>query len=119
MTLDFLPDIVRSAYATLVVTDLAKARRFWVDLLGFVVTCEDSSAIHLRGYDDPDYLVLRWSVQDPRRRDFWGNAVIPSWYSDASVVLDLDGKVRPVTEIAQQPESAARVGADGYTAPAE
>ena len=45
---------------------------------------------------DPDHPVLRWSVRDPRRRDFWGNAVIPSWYSDASAVLDLDGKVRPV-----------------------
>ena len=43
------PDIVRSAYATLVVTSLAEARRFWVDLLGFVVTHEDSGALYLRG----------------------------------------------------------------------
>ncbi len=43
------PDIVRSAYGTLVVTDLAEARHFWVDLLGFVVTEEDSSALYLRG----------------------------------------------------------------------
>jgi len=62
--------------------------------------------------------VLRWSVQDPRRRDFWGNAVIPSWYTEASAVLGLDGKLQPVTEIEQQAESAVRVGADGYTAPA-
>ena len=34
------PDIVRAAYAELVVTDLAEARRFWVDLLGFVVSAE-------------------------------------------------------------------------------
>ena len=67
---------------------------------------------------DPDHPVLRWSVLDARRRDFWGNAVIPSWYSEASPVLDLDGKVRPVTEIEQQAEPAVRVGADGYTAPA-
>jgi len=65
---------------------------------------------------DPDHPVLRWSVRDPRRRDFWGNAVIPSWYSDASVVLDLDGKVRPVVELAQTAEVS--VGADGFTAPA-
>ena len=52
---------------------------------------------------------------DPRRRDFWGNAVIPSWYSEASPVLDLDGKVRPVTELAQAAE--VTVGADGFTAP--
>src|ERR1700733_7472486 len=43
------PDIIRSAYATLVVTSLAEARRFWVDLLGFVVTHEDSGALYLRG----------------------------------------------------------------------
>jgi catechol 2,3-dioxygenase len=65
---------------------------------------------------DSDRPVLRWSVLDPRRRDFWGNPVIPSWYSDASVVLDLDGKVRPVTELARAAE--ATVGADGFTAPA-
>jgi catechol 2,3-dioxygenase-like lactoylglutathione lyase family enzyme len=32
------PDIVRCVYAELVVTDLARARWFWVDVLGFVVT---------------------------------------------------------------------------------
>ena len=66
---------------------------------------------------DPDHPVLRWSVLDPRRRDFWGNAVIPSWYSEASLVLDLDGKVRPVVELAQTAE--VTVGADGFTAPSE
>ncbi len=66
---------------------------------------------------DPDHPVLRWSVLDPRRRDFWGNAVIPSWYSEASAVLDLDGKPRPVADIAQTAE--VTVGADGFTVPAE
>jgi hypothetical protein len=68
---------------------------------------------------DPDHPVLRWSVLDPRRRDFWGNAVVPSWYSEASPVLDLDGKVRPVSEIEQVAEATAhaRVGADGFTIP--
>ena len=47
-----VPDIVRAAYGTLVVTDLAEARRFWVGLLGFVVTYEDSSALYLRGFDE-------------------------------------------------------------------
>ncbi len=52
---------------------------------------------------DPDHPVLRWSVRDPRRRDFWGNAVIPSWYSDASLVLDLDGKVQPGRRNSRRP----------------
>jgi catechol 2,3-dioxygenase len=65
---------------------------------------------------DPDHPVLRWDVRDPRRRDFWGHPVVPSWYSEASAVLDLDGKPRPVTEPAQAAE--VTVGADGYTAPA-
>ncbi|MBV9445285.1 MAG: 3,4-dihydroxyphenylacetate 2,3-dioxygenase [Streptosporangiaceae bacterium] len=62
---------------------------------------------------DPDHPVLRWSVKDPRRRDFWGNAVIPSWYSEATTVLDLDGKPRPVTPEKQTAESS--VGADGFS----
>ena len=66
---------------------------------------------------DPDHPVLRWSVLDPRRRDFWGHAVIPSWYSEASTVLDLDGKPRPVSEIEQAAEATVMVGADGFTAP--
>jgi 3,4-dihydroxyphenylacetate 2,3-dioxygenase len=68
---------------------------------------------------DPDHPALRWSVHDPRRRDFWGNAVVPSWYSDASVVLGLDGKPQPVKEIEQAAEATARVGADGFTTPPE
>ena len=42
-------------------TSLAQARRFWVDLLGFVVTHEDSSSLYLRGYDELTHhnLILR------------------------------------------------------------
>ena len=56
-----VPDIVRSAYATLIVTSLAEARRFWVDLLGFVVTDSDAEALYLRGYDELTHhnLILR------------------------------------------------------------
>ena len=46
------PDIVRAAYAELVVTDLAEARRFYVDLLGFAVSAESGTALYLRGYDE-------------------------------------------------------------------
>jgi catechol 2,3-dioxygenase len=42
------PDIVRCAYLDLVVSDLAAARRFYVDLLGLHVTAEDESAVYLR-----------------------------------------------------------------------
>ena len=41
---------------------------------------------------DPDEETLRWSVNDMRRRDFWGAAVVPTWYAEATDVLDLDGK---------------------------
>src|SRR6202034_785117 len=56
-----VPDIVRSACATLIVTSLPEARRFWVELLGFVVTYEDSDALYLRGYDELTHhnLILR------------------------------------------------------------
>ena len=67
---------------------------------------------------DPGHPVLRWSVRDPRRRDFWGHPVIPSWYTEATAVLDLDGRPRPLRAEKQTAEVSAaevRVGADGYT----
>lgn len=61
---------------------------------------------------DPDHPTYRWDVHDPRRRDFWGNEVVQSWYRDASTVLDLDGSLRPTSESGID-ESAVTVGADG------
>ena len=52
MELPAAPDIVRAAYAELVVTDLGEARRFYVDLLGFVITRDAPDALYLRGYDE-------------------------------------------------------------------
>jgi hypothetical protein len=61
---------------------------------------------------DPDHETYRWNVNDDRRRDFWGNAVIESWYKEATPVLDLDGSPQPVTDTLLD-ESAVHVGADG------
>jgi catechol 2,3-dioxygenase len=61
---------------------------------------------------DPDHETYRWSVHDDRRRDYWGNAVIESWYKEASRVLDLDGQVMAISESTID-ESAVRIGADG------
>ncbi|MEU3354611.1 aldehyde dehydrogenase family protein [Streptomyces sp. NPDC037389] len=61
---------------------------------------------------DPGHGTYRWNVHDDRRRDFWGNAVIESWYKEASPVHDLGGAVRPVSGGPLE-ESSARVGADG------
>lgn len=60
---------------------------------------------------DPDHPTLRWSIDDPRRRDFWGGAVVPSWYTEAMEVLDLDGRIRPTADPASPGEVV--VGADG------
>jgi catechol 2,3-dioxygenase len=59
------PDIVRAAYAELVVTNLRQARHFWVDLLGFVVSSESGDALYLRGYDELIHhnLILRQGRQ--------------------------------------------------------
>lgn len=45
---------------------------------------------------DPDNPVITWDVHDNQRRDWWGNPVVPSWYTEASLVLDLDGNPQPV-----------------------
>ena len=54
-------DVLRAAHAEFVVTDLGRAREFYVDLLGFVITEEDAEAIYLRGYEEQLHhsLVLR------------------------------------------------------------
>jgi 3,4-dihydroxyphenylacetate 2,3-dioxygenase len=54
-------NIVRAAHAEYVVTDLAKARAFYVDLLGFVLSEETSDTLYLRGYEERLHhsLVLR------------------------------------------------------------
>jgi catechol 2,3-dioxygenase len=46
------PDVVRCAYLELVVTDLARAREFYVDVLGLVVTEEDERTVHLRSFEE-------------------------------------------------------------------
>lgn len=53
--------IVRASHAEYVVTDLSRARAFYVDLLGFVLTEETSDALYLRGYEERLHhsLVLR------------------------------------------------------------
>ena len=61
---------------------------------------------------DPDHRALRWSVNDPRRRDFWGNPVVPRWYEEATRVLDLDGRLVPLRE-RRSDEQRITVGADG------
>ena len=64
---------------------------------------------------DPDNPVVTWDVHDNQRRDFWGNPVVPSWYRDASLVLDLDGNPQPVTKREQASELEATIGADGFS----
>lgn len=44
---------------------------------------------------DPALEPIRWSIDDPRRQTFWGHAAPPSWFEQASRVLDLDGNETP------------------------
>jgi 3,4-dihydroxyphenylacetate 2,3-dioxygenase len=61
---------------------------------------------------DPDHPTLRWDVHDERRRDFWANPVVPTWYQGSVGVLDLAG--RPVPVRPHEPgEREVTVGADG------
>lgn len=64
---------------------------------------------------DPDNPVVRWDVHDNQRRDWWGNPVVPSWYAEASAVLDLDGRPRPLVERTDARESDVTIGADGFS----
>jgi catechol 2,3-dioxygenase len=64
---------------------------------------------------DPDNPVVRWDVHDNQRRDWWGNPVVPSWYAEASTVLDLDGHPKPVTARTEAREADVTIGADGFS----
>jgi catechol 2,3-dioxygenase len=68
---------------------------------------------------DPDHAPIRWDVHDERRRDFWANPIVPTWYSGSVGVLDLDGQPIPTREQEEsstEKEAAGprvKVGADG------
>jgi 3,4-dihydroxyphenylacetate 2,3-dioxygenase len=64
---------------------------------------------------DPDNPVVTWDVHDNQRRDWWGNPVVPSWYTEASPVLDLDGRPQPLVQRVEASEMAVTVGADGFS----
>ena len=64
---------------------------------------------------DPDNPVVTWDVHDNQRRDWWGNPVVESWYTEASLVLDLDGNPQPVLARTDSSEMAVTVGADGFS----
>ncbi|MFF1635515.1 3,4-dihydroxyphenylacetate 2,3-dioxygenase [Leifsonia sp. NPDC058248] len=64
---------------------------------------------------DPDNPVVTWDVHDNQRRDWWGNPVVPSWYANASTVLDLDGTPVTLTERTEARESDVTIGADGFS----
>lgn len=64
---------------------------------------------------DPDNPLVSWDVHDNQRRDFWGHQVVPSWYTDASRVLDLEGNLVPLIEREEPKEMDVTIGADGFS----
>jgi catechol 2,3-dioxygenase len=64
---------------------------------------------------DPDNPIVTWDVHDNQRRDWWGTPVVPSWYANASAVLDLDGTIRPTEEPTDTSEAEVTIGADGFS----
>ncbi|MDN5600282.1 MAG: 3,4-dihydroxyphenylacetate 2,3-dioxygenase [Brachybacterium sp.] len=77
----------------------------------------ESLEIYTQDYytGDPDNPVVTWDVHDNQRRDWWGTPVVPSWYTDASLVLDLDGNPREVITRTDASEMAQTIGADGFS----
>ena len=54
-------DIMRCAYSELLVTDLAASERFYVDLLGMIVSARTADTLYLRGWEERQHhsIVLR------------------------------------------------------------
>jgi catechol 2,3-dioxygenase len=63
-------DIMRAAYAELTVTDLDAAERFYVDLLGLIVSARTDDALYLRGWEERLHhsLILRQAALPACRR---------------------------------------------------
>ena len=65
---------------------------------------------------DPDHETAALERQRHAPQDFWGAAVVPTWYAEATDVLDLDGNVSPVahrsTCRSRRPRSAPTDSAD-------
>jgi catechol-2,3-dioxygenase len=66
---------------------------------------------------DPDNPVITWDVHDNQRRDWWGTPVVPSWYANASTVLDLDGVPRELSVRTEALEAEVTIGADRFPTP--
>ncbi|MBD3689221.1 3,4-dihydroxyphenylacetate 2,3-dioxygenase [Nanchangia anserum] len=64
---------------------------------------------------DPDNPTITWDVHDNQRRDWWGHLVVPSWYRDASLVLDLEGNPQPLVARHEPKELDVTIGADGFS----
>lgn len=64
------PDIVRIGHVVLTVADLARARRFYVDLLGLNVLHEEPNALYLRGVEDREWSLKLEVDSVPRVRQF-------------------------------------------------
>jgi catechol 2,3-dioxygenase len=47
---------------------------------------------------DPDHRPVRWSVNDPRCRSFYGTRAPDSWYEESSALLGPDGTPTPIVE---------------------
>jgi catechol 2,3-dioxygenase len=64
---------------------------------------------------DPDNPIVTWDVHDNQRRDWWGTPVVPSWYANASTVLNLDGVPRETQDSTGMSEAEVTIGADGFS----
>jgi 3,4-dihydroxyphenylacetate 2,3-dioxygenase len=63
---------------------------------------------------DPDNPIKIWDVHDNRRRSWWGHAIIPTWFTEGSQMLTLDGEPRPLATQSGSMELKAMAGAEAY-----
>ena len=65
-----VPDVIRLGHVILVVSDLDRSRRFYVDLLGMNVVHDEPSALYLRGVEDREWTLKLELGPTPRARQF-------------------------------------------------
>src|SRR5918996_366865 len=103
--------ISRLDHLNIVVPDVPAGQKYY-EGLGFRVSEDIEDA---EGTVYAAWMFRKPDVHDNQRRDWWGNPVVPSWYSEASTVLDLDGRPKPVTARTEAREADVTIGADGFS----
>ncbi len=108
-------NVTRASHSVLTVKDLAVSRNFYVDLLGFIVSDEDSDALYLRGVAEACHhsLVLKRARGEPQAERVGMRVFSDEDLEKAKAFFDKAGLPAKWVEVAHQGRTLHVVDASG------